>query len=459
MKSFFNTKNIHGFALIEALIAMIVASFGMLALAGFQNTLSLNADVAKQRTEATRLAQQKLEQLRTFDTLTVYGTQMVSGSDTIQTNASFARSWGVSALASPDTGRSINVTVSWTDRAGNAQDVKLLSHVSASDPALAGSVFFSSSSTGNVRKPMNRSINIPYPAVSIQGGRSAFQPDGSTVVIVFDNATGKVQGKCTNASLPATNGTVDLNGTGCDSNVGYLLSGYIRFCTSNNCGGSNNQQDPGSEYANAADATQALDSTNPLQLDTSNQTGGTPTLSCYSSRRVILKSNNTNTADTGQANNQVTARFISYACIVYPVDHDSNDTATPRRWWGRVTLNPSGWTIGSSSSNRKVCRFTADFNSNSSMSNNEHPLWYRGVTDALDNQNYLVIPGNDNCPTDGPTDPASSDFVNGNTATHQTSGSSLTGAVLSFTCTTSACTGGGKVVIEPSTLSTDLPNQ
>jgi hypothetical protein len=172
----------------------------------------------------------------------------------------------------------------------------------------------------------------------------------------------------------------------------------------------------------------------------------------------VTLNNGVNAADTGQANNLVSARFISYACIVRPVDHDSNSN-TQERWWGRVTLNPSGWTIGSSNSNYKVCRFSADYDLSGTMSNNEHPLWYRGVTGALDSQNFLVIQGDANCPNDKPTDPVNGDFVNANTVVHQTSGNSATGSELSFTCKTIACSGSNKVSLEPSTLSTDLPTQ
>ena len=43
-----------GISLVEALVAMLVMSFGMLAIVGLQATLRLNADVAKQRAEAVR---------------------------------------------------------------------------------------------------------------------------------------------------------------------------------------------------------------------------------------------------------------------------------------------------------------------------------------------------------------------------------------------------------------------
>src|SRR6476661_4549715 len=108
-----------GFALIEALVAMLILSFGMLAIAGFQTALSLNSDVAKQRTEATRLAQPKLEERRAFEDLAAYSTNMASGSDDIPSGGGFSRSWAVTGATGPDSGRQIVVTVNWTDRAGN----------------------------------------------------------------------------------------------------------------------------------------------------------------------------------------------------------------------------------------------------------------------------------------------------------------------------------------------------
>lgn len=55
-----------GVTLIEALVAMAVMAFGMLALVGVQSTLRVNADLAKQRAEATRLAEAQLEAARSF---------------------------------------------------------------------------------------------------------------------------------------------------------------------------------------------------------------------------------------------------------------------------------------------------------------------------------------------------------------------------------------------------------
>ncbi|MBK9136249.1 MAG: prepilin-type N-terminal cleavage/methylation domain-containing protein [Betaproteobacteria bacterium] len=58
-----------GISLIEALVAMAIMAFGMLGVVGMQATLRANADAAKQRSEATRLAEEKIEQWRSFSVL------------------------------------------------------------------------------------------------------------------------------------------------------------------------------------------------------------------------------------------------------------------------------------------------------------------------------------------------------------------------------------------------------
>ena len=79
-----------GFTLVEALIALLVLAFGMLAVAGLQTTLAHNADVARQRTEATRLAQARVEALRAYQQVGAASgaasyADIVGGSDTPET--------------------------------------------------------------------------------------------------------------------------------------------------------------------------------------------------------------------------------------------------------------------------------------------------------------------------------------------------------------------------------------
>ena len=467
-----------GFSMLEALVAMLVMSFGMLAISGMQITLGQSSESAKLRSEAVSLAQQKIDDLRSYQAIAAttaisdysgseaadLGAGTRSDSPSATSNTTFTRNW---TIADPNSMfKTVSVTVAWTDRSG-AQAITLNSVIARSDPSSLGTLGVGPGTTV-ARRPKNRNINVPYPAVTLQGGtNSAFSPPGTLATIVFDNSTGNVLGKCDGTTTtPTLSGNLAsatlLAGGGCDNTPGYLLTGYIRFCTSNGCGAANNSFDVGAQYANASNATIDLNTLNPLRLiDTSNQTAGNPTMTCYSARQVTLN-NGSVVTDGGQANNQVTARFISYACIVYPVDHDSDaDAVTKPIWWGRVVLNPaSSWVIGSSNGQYKVCRFSADYDLRGSMSNNEHPLWYRSVTGALDGQNYLVIPQSGSCPTDKPTDPVNQDFVNANTVVHQTIGTSITGAALSFHCKTIPCSGSqNRLSLEPVLLSQPLTTE
>src|SRR5262245_28401464 len=125
-----NRRAARGFSLLEALVALIVMGFGMLALTSLQLSLSRNADVAKQRTEALRLAQDRMEALRSFTGLSsgtvnwsglVDGTETISsytvGTSTVNTNTSYTIRWTLGGSSS-DQMRAATVAVGWTDRAG-----------------------------------------------------------------------------------------------------------------------------------------------------------------------------------------------------------------------------------------------------------------------------------------------------------------------------------------------------
>ena len=203
-----------GFTLIEALIALLVVSFGMLAIAGMQTTLARNSDVAKQRTEAVRSAQVKMEELRAFDSIVSgqgtwnYATNVVSGADSAFTppnsNTAFTRSWtvtgpdGVTPAGANDAQKWIHVTVQWADRSSTTlnQSITLDSNIARNNPtALKGLV--AGQAQPRVRQPKNRNLNIPYPAVTLSGGQeSAFVPPPGGVAYVFDNTTGNIVQQC-----------------------------------------------------------------------------------------------------------------------------------------------------------------------------------------------------------------------------------------------------------------------
>ena len=58
-----------GISLIEALLALAVMALGMMGLVGVQSTLRNTSDVAKQRSEAVRIAQVEIERWRAFTAL------------------------------------------------------------------------------------------------------------------------------------------------------------------------------------------------------------------------------------------------------------------------------------------------------------------------------------------------------------------------------------------------------
>jgi hypothetical protein len=117
--------------------------------------------------------------------------------------------------------------------------------------------------------------------------------------------------------------------------------------------------------------------------------------------------------------------FVAYTCIVTPVEVVAG---APKRWSGQFVITPRptndvAWSLGTSGSEYQLCRFTGNYKDDLQLSNSEHPLIYRGVTGALDNQNYVVIKGDKACPKDNVPDllPKSGppDYINSNTTRHQ----------------------------------------
>jgi Tfp pilus assembly protein PilV len=141
-----------GTTLVEALVAFLVLSLGMVAVARLQGHLRLDADVARQRSEAVRLAQEDMETLRAFATVSTAGAP--AGTRAFDAIASASRSVdaGTAYLIDRRIGaadvrhaKSATITVSWTDRSGAAQQVALHSILSGADPILAGALALAAS--------------------------------------------------------------------------------------------------------------------------------------------------------------------------------------------------------------------------------------------------------------------------------------------------------------------------
>lgn len=221
-----------GVTLIEALIAMAIMAFGMLALVGVQTTLRANADLAKQRTEATRLAEQELESLRRFVNVTEFdNAQLTPPAQTAvlpETNTSYTLTRQMVAQAD-GLQRTVKVTVSWIDRHGTDRNVILRDVITRAAPVLSGLV-------SSVRKVTvagqrnNRHPTIPSRAGDLGDQTSGFKPnEGGTVAWVFNNTTGVITNVCTVTVSTSSSSLTTGDLSGCTATSAQLLAGYVRF--------------------------------------------------------------------------------------------------------------------------------------------------------------------------------------------------------------------------------------
>lgn len=403
-----------GTSLVEALVALAVMALGMLAVVGVQSTLRLNADVAKQRSEAVRIAQEAMESARGFSTIdapaegqTAYAAiaggeaQAVAG---YTTNTTYLLTQSVVAHADA-LRKDIGVRVEWTDRSGQPQAVELNSIVGANDPLLA--LLLGARPNGiPLRQPLGRHLGIPPGAKSLPGGVSGFKPpspDGQ-VVWVFDDTTAEIVGVCNTVAT----GQAELTGadvSNCADNASaLLLSGFVRFSTQPQQPTTANAESPASYALNLSIALTLASSGHP-----------SPSHVCYAN------------APTSQSMALLSIE-VPYYCIVF--------TNSNGAWSGRSTIVPlafsepgTQWLLADDAADARadryrVCRYTPATSDAQPVPNTAHPRNYVDVRIALLNQNFLVIrAGNGTtvftCPTDGPIDPAAGNLINSNTLLHQ----------------------------------------
>ena len=244
-----------GVSLIEAVVAMAVMASGMLGIVGIQSSLRSNADVAKQRSEGVRLAQERIEELRNFVDMTSLPSGVAGGlysgivtmtpetiapSATRPLNTTYTRtitvtemdSSGAGALEAVPRAKSVSVTVNWQDRSGQTQGVTLNAAIAGIAPALAGTLAVPADD-GALRQTFGRSRDIPFTALNIGGGRSAYVPPGTIgVTWVFDNVTAVINlctlATVTTGSVVANTAVLAANIT-CGSSYAQFLGGFLRY--------------------------------------------------------------------------------------------------------------------------------------------------------------------------------------------------------------------------------------
>lgn len=245
-----------GVSLVEALVSFGVMAFGMLAVVGMQATLRGSGDLARQRAEAVRIGQDAIEAWRGFTTLasttgrTAFADITTQDDQTVtpaNANATYVLRRTVSTEAAVNgtvspARRQLTVDVSWEDRSGQTQQVRLVSSIAGVEPELAASVVLGAAPEPALQ-PRGRHRAVPPSAVPVGIGRSAYLPPGQSqssdgrVAWVFNNTTGLLQFCTTSATSTASIvlTTVAISGnTQCTGGNALLVSGTVRFATSGN---------------------------------------------------------------------------------------------------------------------------------------------------------------------------------------------------------------------------------
>lgn len=389
-----NRRNLsRGVSLIEALVALAVMAFGLLGVVGMQATLRYNADISKQRSEAVRMAQQQVEDLRSFGTLAgttewdfadISSVATAAVPTTAGSNTTFNLTTTVVNPASTDPQfKTVSVTVDWLDRqtasGGVSQNVKLTTAIAAVAPELSATLGVPGDRAAPQR-PRGRHPTIPPAAVDLGSGSSSFAPPGapSGTTWTFVNATGQITQICTPA---------------CTTLKGWLLSGYIAFATGS---------DPTPAEAEAPGDAKPLTHAISVQVIATTTPAPATAPICFASATTLL---------------------VNYFCLV-------PTKPSPVAWSGRSLLSIvdtatstssiSGLLSDTASTNFKVCRYTPEASHTPAGGNAAHPLDYTDVGASLVNQNFLVITaGSGSVPFDCPDNDTSTPLVNGNTFAHQ----------------------------------------
>ena len=388
-----------GTTLLEGLVAFLVLSLGMLSVVRVQSQMRLNTDVARQRSEAVRIAQEDIEKLRAFSVIGVRAgasafasvtsaSRRVDSASGQTSNTSYELMREITAADAP-LSKNTRVSVAWNDRTGAQQQVVLSTLIAGHDPAYAGALQVHAKAPP-VRAVLARSAWIPVQAKDLGQGSSAFRPvSGGTEAIVFDNTSGNVTARCSGVDAALSNANLSVATLGvCEALQAYALSGVVRFTS-----------------ATPPDAAAANDV--PLALSIAMApSDGTPAPACRSEARKSVTyaiAGATRTEAVPIAASPATLgvstwvetgeRFVAYHCVVVPA-------APGAAWSGRASIVPTGWTLGTGASDNRVCRFSADADGSGAIDSNlEHPDSYTALSSSLTQQNFLVIKGTQSCPT------------------------------------------------------------
>lgn len=397
-----------GIVLIELLVGVVLLSLGTVLLMRLQTGLRLSGDLARQRSEALRLAEEDIEVLRSFTRIDAGaapgGRAWAAIADAVDLPLDLAGAPTAYRLdRSVSTGsapalKAVTPTVGWTDRQGQARRLALPTLIAAVDPALLGALLLQRDS-GRPNGAFGRHPLIPLAARELPDGRLVYQPrPGGTLVWIFDVATARVTGRCRAIAGLASSELTAASLSDCRALSGLLLAGTLRFATDRDSPGTADTENP---LGPAVD----LD----LRITLSSSGHPDPAWECDDD------------APDGVPPAATLLTVVHYACVVQPAGN-------PARWSGRLDVVPRGWTLAdglptgtpSSPERLRVCRYSADHDGNGRIDNREHPLRYSNVAEPLADQNFLLVRAGSACPRDQPASLADPpNWVDDSSVAHQ----------------------------------------
>lgn len=296
MKSF--PRDEDGFSLVEALVAVLVLSLSLMAALRLQTWLRLSGDLARERSDAVRLAQQDMERSRAFADLAAFDAIASGQTQTTSPTTTFTLQRRVSG---DDTLKTRLATVTWPQRGSGEQQVVLVSSVARLAPVYSAALALPPQDhVLTARRP------LPFGARVLPDGRIAFKPSRDSVIAwLLDTSTGDITTQC---NVPPSLDTRDLRSadlTQCAPFAARLVRGYIRF-----------------SLASTPDPLQANDPPLPMTVQ----------------------------ADETRCDTELIAsgaeRYIAYACAI-PIGRPA---LAPR-------LVPQGWAFGVTSAAFRACRY------------------------------------------------------------------------------------------------------
>lgn len=131
-----------GQGIIELMATFLIIAMSVSALVYFQNNLAFANSLTQQQQTALSLATSQIETLRDFKTLTGANSyqSISSGTSSITNlNTTYAMSWTVTTNTNPNY-KTIDLSISWTDRRNTNQTLRLITIVGGTDPSYSGTI-------------------------------------------------------------------------------------------------------------------------------------------------------------------------------------------------------------------------------------------------------------------------------------------------------------------------------